>query len=508
MKGSASKAVGKNGESGFKELLYRLFIKEKLNNTFGYIFLIGCALLISVVLGTQERESAIGLIALIIGVPVLFTVLFNLQFGIILTLVAAFFVLWFKKFLPQTLPLGITIDVLISVMFFGMFVKQIKTRDWSFITNPISIFLLIWIGYNLLVVANPVAESRVAWSFAVRAMAGVTVFYFIAVYAFDNIRTIEIVINVCIGLSLLAALYGLYQEFFGLPSFEMRWLQSDPRLFKLVYQWGKIRVFSFIADPSTFGILMGYMGIFCISLATGPFSVARRIFLVVCGALMLFAMAFTGTRTAFVLLPAGLVFFALLTLQKKVIAALVLFVMIGSLFVIMPTSNPTIYRIQSAFKPGKDASMNTRLTNQEKIQPFIQTHPIGGGLGSTGNLGRRFNPDSMLANFPPDSGFVRVAVELGWVGLLIYCTLLFVILRTGIRNYVRVYNDRIRAYYVAFLVMLFAIILSNYPQDSIVQLPTSIIFYITLAALVKMKDFDKSAAKGKKDYQSGSVNWA
>src|ERR1041385_6965319 len=124
MKSSASKMISKNTGDGLKEMLHRLFIKEKLSNTFGYVFLLGCALVFSVILGTQEKESAIFLIALIIGVPILFTALFNLQFGIILTLLAAFFVLWFKKFLPQTLPLGISIDVLISVMFFGLFIKQ------------------------------------------------------------------------------------------------------------------------------------------------------------------------------------------------------------------------------------------------------------------------------------------------------------------------------------------------------------------------------------------------
>ncbi|HXH18395.1 MAG TPA: O-antigen ligase family protein [Chitinophagales bacterium] len=507
MKRSASKSIGKSSE-GLKELLHRLFIREKLNNTFGYIFLLTCALLFSVALGTQEKESALALVALIIGVPVLFAVLFNLQFGIVLTLTAAFFVLWFKKFLPEALPLGVTIDILIGVMLFGMFIRQISIRDWSFIKNPVSVIVLIWIAYNVLMVANPAAQSRAAWSVSVRAMAGVTLLYYIAVFAIDNLRTIETIVKICIGLSLLAALYGLFQEFAGLPSFEMNWLKSDPRLFKLVYQWGKIRIFSFLSDPSTFGILMGYMGIFCIVLAAGPFAAIKRVALFSCGAIMLFAMAFTGTRTAFVLLPAGLVFFAILTLQRHIIAGLVFFLMAGGLFVMMPTSNTTIYRIQSAFKPQKDASMNTRLTNQEKIQPFIRSHPIGGGLGSTGSVGRRFTPDTMLAKFPPDSGFVRVAVELGWVGLLLYCSMLFVILRTGIRNYVRVYSPKLRAYYVAFLVMVFAMILSNYPQESLVQLPTSVIFYISLAALVKMKDFDKSAGGGKKDYQPGSVTWA
>jgi len=172
--------------------------------------------------------------------------------------------------------------------------------------------------------------------------------------------------------------------------------------------------------------------------------------------------------------------------------------MIGSVVMIIPTGNPTLYRLQSAFKPQKDASMNTRLTNQKKIQPFIWSHPIGGGLGSTGFFGKRFSPGSMLAEFPPDSGFVRVAVELGWIGLFIYCSLLFVILRTGITNYVNSRNDKIRAYYLAFLVMIFAMIVSNYPQDSLSQLPTSIIFFLSLAALVRLKEFDKSAGQNQK----------
>ncbi|MCP6423416.1 hypothetical protein NL463_29335, partial [Klebsiella pneumoniae] len=64
--------------------------------------------------------------------------------------------------------------------------------------------------------------------------------------------------------------------------------------------------------------------------------------------------------------------------------------------------------------------------NQKRIQPYILSHPIGGGLGATGVWGVRFAPYSFLANFPPDSGYVRVAVELGWIGLGIFCTLMFV----------------------------------------------------------------------------------
>ncbi len=497
MSSAAYKSNNKN--SGNEESwFYRMVVREKMNNPFGYVLLIAIAVLISVAISMEGMDSAVIIAAAVIGLPLAFGALFNLQFGIALTVISAFFVLWIKKFMPGNLPLGLVIDILIGVMFFGMFIQQIKLRDWSFLKSPISLFVLIWIVYNILMFANPSAQSREAWFYTVRGIAFFTVLYYIAVFAFNRMRTMELIVNLIVGLSLLAALYGLYQEFVGLPGIEMKWLRSDPRLYKLVYQWGKIRVFSFLSDPSTFGILMAYMGDFCMALSIGPFSKGRKAFLFISGSLMVFAMMFSGTRTAFVLLPAAFVFFTVLTLNRLVIFSLIVFLMVGSVVMIIPTSNPTLYRLQSAFKPQKDASMNTRLTNQKKIQPFIWSHPIGGGLGSTGFFGKRFSPGSMLAEFPPDSGFVRVAVELGWIGLFIYCSLLFVILRTGITNYVNSRNDKIRAYYLAFLVMIFAMIVSNYPQDSLSQLPTSIIFFLALAALVRMKEFDKSAGQNQK----------
>lgn len=478
-----------NGDS-LRSLLYKWVLQEKLNNPFGFIVLMATALSFSAAVAMEKAESALLLTGIVAGIPVLFGALFNLQFGIAMTLIASFNVLWIKKFLPPDTPVGLTIDVLIGVMFLGMFIRQIHHRDWSFLKNRISIFIMIWIAYNILQLLNPEAQSRLAWLYTVRGMAFFIVLYFIAVYAFNSLRAIEMFIKACIFLSLLAALYGLYQEFIGMPDFEMAWLKLDPRRMKLVYQWGKLRVFSFLADPSTFGILMAYMGMFCTVLATGVATAAKRILLLLCAGIMFTAMLFSGTRTAYVLLPAGFFFFALLIMQRHIILALVLLIMAGSVIVMIPTGNLTLYRFQSAFKPAKDASMQHRLDNQEFIQPYIQTHPFGGGLGSTGIFGKRFSPHSKLAGFPPDSGYVRVAVELGWIGLLIYCAMMFVILSTGIKNYVSTKTPKIRTCYVAFLVLVFVLCVSNYPQDAIVQLPTSIIFYLSLAALVRLKDFD------------------
>ncbi|MGB0932619.1 MAG: hypothetical protein ACPGVB_17675, partial [Chitinophagales bacterium] len=38
--------------------------------------------------------------------------------------------------------------------------------------------------------------------------------------------------------------------------------------------------------------------------------------------------------------------------------------------------------------------------------------------------------------------------------------------------------------------IFFILTVASYPQEAIVQLPTSIVFYICLAAVVRLKDFD------------------
>ena len=136
-------------------------------------------------------------------------------------------------------------------------------------------------------------------------------------------------------------------------------------------------------------------------------------------------MLYSGTRASYVIIPAALVMLAILYFNRKVF----IFCSIGGLIlgalIMVPTSNSTLARFQSAFRPSKDASFEERAKNQERIKPYILSHPIGGGLGSVGVWGERFAPNSYLAKFPPDSGYVRVAVEMGYIGLLLFCVFNF-----------------------------------------------------------------------------------
>jgi len=151
--------------------------------------------------------------------------------------------------------------------------------------------------------------------------------------------------------------------------------------------------------------------------------------------------------------------------------------------VYMPTSNSTLSRFQSAFKPSEDASYSVRAENQKRIQHYIQTHPFGGGLGATGVWGVRFSPNSFLAQFPPDSGYVRVAVEVGFVGLFLICSLFFIVLKTGIENYFKIKDPELKSYCLAMVLIVFAISIGNFPQEAIVQFPLSVYFYMFIALM-------------------------
>ncbi len=463
-------------------------IQQRLNTPLGWAIVASLAALIGVAIAVMGVKGGILVLGGLLGVPVLLLLLFYPVLGVGTVLICSFFIEFLRKF--SSFPAGIAMDGLTFMLFGGLIVSVARTRKIGFAKHPISLFIVFWVLYNLIQFFNPVAGSQLAWIYTVRSMAGLILFYFVAAYALNSFKKLIGIIGLMILFALISALYGLKQEFFGFLNSELIWLYSDPERFRLIYQWGRLRVFSFSSNPTNFGISMAFLSAFCVVLATGPYKWWLRIGLLGIAGAMLLAMAYAGSRTPFILLPAGMVYYTLITMNKKVILSMAFIGLLGAAFVMKSTSNPVIFRIQSAFKlEDSEDTVGVRMRNQKKIQPFIQAHPFGSGLGSTGVWGRRFTPDSWLADFAHDSGYVRIAVELGWVGLIIYLAMLFVIMRYVVFYYLRVNDPTIKNIYLALGTAIFMLVVANYPQEAIVQLPMSIIFYVMLALIVRLKDY-------------------
>lgn len=471
--------------------LWRQIVHYKLDSPLGYVLLGGLALGFGYGLSMLSLKLAMVAAGALFAVVIVALCMAELFIGVLVMLVSIFLLGFVGKYTDA--PVGTALDALLGVLLLALLGRVVSRREVSFAWHPLSLFVLLWIYYNLMQVLNPWALSKMAWVYTVRTVALLLSIYFVACYAFSTYRRIVFTIKFILALSFISALYGLKQEFIGFTPTELAWLTADEERFMLIYQWSRLRIFSFFSDPTTFGILMSYMCIFSLVLAAGPFRWWKKAALVLAAISMLLAMAYAGSRTPFAMLPLGLFFYVVMTLRKETILGFLAFVMFTAAFVMKSTSSAVIYRIQSTFRPESEDTIRVRLYNQKRIQPFIRTHPFGAGLGSTGYWGKRFTPDSWLASFAHDSLYVRLAVETGWVGLLLYMMLLFMALRTSVYYYFRTTAPPIRTFYLGFSVVIFMLIVASYPQEAITLPPTSLVFYVLLAMVVRLKDFDEEA---------------
>lgn len=462
---------------------------QKMNNPLGVALLLGASLTVGYLVASLDFRTGFVLYVVLIGAPLIVYCLFNVAFNVGMMLFVALLVPFATKF--TSAPVGTLLDLLILIGAVGILLRQIKERDWSFAKYPLSYMIIVWLYYNIMQIVNPYAESRMAWLYTVRSVAIQQVVFFIGAYAFRNNKkgafaVLKLIILICFG----SALYGLKQQYLGFSTAETAWVMADAERFQLYYQWNMMRIPSFCYDPTTFGILMACFSIFCLTLIIGGTTRNQKLLLVLMLICSLWVMAYTGTRTAFALVPIGAIFYAGLILNRRVFAIGAVLAVLAAGFVLKSTSSGVIYRIQSAFKPAQDDSMNLRLENQKKIQPFIQSHPLGGGLGSCGVWGKRFNPQSELSKFPHDSSFVRMAVELGWIGLILYTLLHYFVIRTGLYYFIRCRDPLIKALYAGITTWTFMLAVACYAQEAILQLPMNVIYNVFLALLVTLKNFD------------------
>jgi putative inorganic carbon (HCO3(-)) transporter len=417
------------------------------------------------------------------------------KFGVITLLVIAYLIQMVMRMNLTSFPLGTIMDGMYVLLIIGFYIQQKYEPDWEFMKSPISIMIVLWIGYNFVEVLNPSAASRMAWIYTIRTLAIVMVTYFIFSYAIRDVKSIRLILKIWIGLSFFGAAWGFKQQFFGFTGYEEAYLYSDPLIANLLFINGIWRKFSIYSDPTAFSYNMIISSLLCIGIMFGPISKTKKWILGFLVFFFLLNMLFAGTRSAYVLIPAGLAMLTVLVFNRKILMISGIAGILLGILIIIPTGNVTLYRFQSAFKPSNDASFNVRAANQKFIQPYIRSHPMGGGLGATGVWGAKFSPESFLSKFPPDSGYVRIGVELGWFGLLLFCTLMYMILYIGINNYYAIKDPELKSYCMAMVLITFAINIGNYPQEAITQFPLSVYFFLVAALINITLKLDKEKTK-------------
>lgn len=445
----------------------------------------------------------LGIAVGLIGITITLICLFNTRLGFYIVTVIGFFMFYIKRMIPVDIPMGVVCDALLAVTFIGIYYRKtvLKEKLWKYSGNIITVMYGIYFCFLLIELFNPAMYSVDGWLFTVRKFLNFIMIYFVGLHIFGTRKDIVDYIKFWIILSALAGLYGCFQQWHGLLGFELNWVMADPIRYKLYFQGGDMRKFSFLSDPTAFGILMAHGVVFTLIIFLNTESKKYRRGLFFAIIFMALGMAYSGTRTAYFMIPAALAIYVLMTItNKRTLFFAVGFLMFFCVLVFGPFyGNGTVNRIRSTFEMSDDESLNVRDENRAKIQPYIWKHPLGGGVATSGVQGLEYNPGHPLAGFPPDSGYLRTAIETGWLGLALTCTLYFTILYTGVRNYYRSKTKEFKIIYLGIVASIYAYIVANYAQVAIGQMPGGLFFYSALAIIVNLRGIEEASAKTNSD---------
>jgi hypothetical protein len=455
-----------------------------LNTTRAKGLLLPVGLITAILVGwlTAQVGAAIPalLVVMAVGVPFLLVVFDNPRVGVVTLLIYCFLFFIIAREIGG-FPYGTGIDALLVITWLAILFSK-KEFDWKLIQNDLCLVGLLWFGVNILELGNPSGASILGWFQEFRSAS---LYWLLTVplclLLFHKRRDLNLFLILIICLSVLGTLNGLKQLYLGLSPGEQQFLDEGNAKTHLL--WGKLRVFSFYSDAGQFGASQAHIALVALVLAFGPFAKWKRLLLAAAAILLIVGMFISGTRGALFALLIG-VFVSLLI--SKNIKALVLgsAIALGALFILKYTTigntNYNIYRMRTALDP-QDASFNVRLNNQLLLRNYLSTHPIGGGVGTIGAWGIKYNPGSYLSTIPPDSYWVKVWAMYGIVGFVIWLGIMLYILGKCCGIVWNIRDPLLRIKLNALTAGAAGILFCSYGNEVINFMPSAMVVYFSWA---------------------------
>ncbi|GEP88890.1 O-antigen ligase like membrane protein [Chitinophaga terrae (ex Kim and Jung 2007)] len=445
-------------------------------------------------LASQDLKLGIALVAGIMGLALCLVCVVNYKLGYYVVVTIGLTVPVLEKLSGNEQNVGVIIDGLLLCTLLGCFIRRgdPTIKKVQVLKDPLLMSLILYLLVQVMGIANPYGHNIAAWVVMIRVFVRGLLFLYLGLNVFNNMEDIRRFIKFWIAIGTLAGIYACLQQHFGLMPYEKAFIAKFPARFSTTMIQAGIRIFSFMSDAASFGIIMACNVILCTILLTTPkyaMKPSQKFWLVFAIVFQLLGLGYSGTRTGYVMVPAGLMLFFLANLHNKntiliamAFGFLALVVLFGPFH-----SNPTIVRVRTAFLGKKDESVNVRDRNRHKIQPYIYTHPIGGGLMTTGYNGEVFYPGHELANFMTDNGYLRAILETGWVSIFLLAGNFFFLIQIAIVNYFKLKNDLDKLIMLGIAASMLGMALAEYAQDANTLVESSLMFYAFMAIVLKAK---------------------
>lgn len=467
---------------------------EYLKKPFFILMVVATALALAMVIASKGLMIGLVLIMLPGLLYLLIRLFIDPRFGLFLAYSYSFIAIGIYRYLPGNIPFGLGVDALLVLVLIAVILGRGHKLDWKLAGNDFTLVSVIWMGYTVLELVNPEAQSFAAWFYAMRGVA----FYQILMVTIGFLllkdkKDLKLFLIIWFGFSVLAALKGIQQVKIGPDPWETAWLDEGGALTHRIQ--GKLRAFSIFSDAGQFGAGMGHVAIVALIMGIGPGPRRRRLILLAIAAVTILGMLFSGTRGAMFVPAAGAMLYLFLSRNFKIFLIGVVFVggLYGFLrYTSVGNNNYQIYRLRTAVQPSQDKSFQVRLANQKKLKAYLASRPIGGGIGSSGNWGMRFSPNTLLAQTPTDSWFVQIWAEMGIIGLLLHLFILFYLL---IRCCIIIWNLKdpvIRQVMAGLISGVFGIMVASYANGLYGQMPTGMIIYLSYVFIFISPSIEKS----------------
>ena len=454
------------------------------------LFAMACSMVIA------KKGLVIGLVLMILpflvwGVVKIFR---DPKFGLYMAFGFSFIAIGISRYITANIPFGLAVDAILAIILLALILGRGRHLEWKYTANDFTVVSLIWLVFTILEIANPEAVSFAAWFYAMR---GVALYQMLVVVVgflmLRNSKDLNLFLFIWFSISVLAALKSIQQIQIGMDPWEQKWLDQGGALTHFIH--GKMRAFSFYSDAGQFGAAMGHVALVAGIMAIGPGSKLQKRLLMVTAILTLIGMLFSGTRGAMFVPAAGAMLYLFLSKNFKVFVLGLVLVMgvYGFLrYTTILNNNYQIFRLRTAVQPSQDRSFQVRLENQAKLKVYLATRPLGGGIGSSGNWGMRFSPNTFLAQTPTDSWYVKIWAEMGIIGLAIHLIILFYLLIRCCYIVWKLKDPAIRQTMLALTAGIFGIMAASYGNGLYGQMPTCMIIYLSYVFVFISPSIEKS----------------
>ena len=473
------------------------YISARIDNDLPRLLLItGSAIAIIAILGAAKVLGAIFILSIPLALIFAFTVLNHPHQILFFTIGFSFFISGLSRYIKFSWGLGI--DVLLVIALLVLFFKDYRKLELRHLKNEFIGLSALWMIYIVLQIVNPEAKSIQAWFYAMRGVG----FYFLIVLSltlltFRKVKHLNQFLNMVIFLSVLGSIWAMKQKFIGVDQYEHYWLWVEGHYDEHVL-FGVLRAFSFYSDAGQFGASQIMVAMMCgILLFQKDLSFKYKAFYIVGLIITFIGFALSGSRGPMVIPAFGGIVFLILSKNFKIL-------ILGSVtlilsFCILKYTHighgiEPVRRMRTALAPD-NPSLLARKRNQQTFANHLKSRPIGGGVGSAGYWGNRFSPNTLLAETPTDSYYVKIWAETGIVGVSLHTLILGYLMGTCMIIINQLKNINLKYKAMAIFSGVFGILMASYGNQVFSQMPTGIIMAVAFGVLYLTPLYDLQLRK-------------